>query len=326
MRRLTSWLLRRVSPSRLGEERGAVAVFVALMIPPLLGFAAIAIDVASLHSDRAQLRNAADAAALAVAVDCARNVCGNPVSTATTVVGANTTSASAADASVRTPSVSVAGSTVTVTASADQAHWFAPVLGLDSTRVTARAGATWLPTTSGRANFPLIISYCEYEGQVGKHGLKKDSAPLRINATTQLGANDCKGPSGTTMKGYAVTAPDSSGICRTTSAIGGTVNQFTDMFYSRLPSSCTNAYLASLIGTTVLVPVWDKVTGTYPNTQYRVWGYSAFYIAGYDVWAYDPALIGYFTWGAQLSDATTLPTSSSAPDLGARSVFLTNQG
>ena len=55
---------------RLSDERGATAVVFALLLVPVLGFAAIAVDVGSLYAERARLQVAADAAALAVAQDC----------------------------------------------------------------------------------------------------------------------------------------------------------------------------------------------------------------------------------------------------------------
>ena len=43
---------------RLKDERGAVAVMVALLMVPLIGFAAIAIDVAAMWAERQQLQTA----------------------------------------------------------------------------------------------------------------------------------------------------------------------------------------------------------------------------------------------------------------------------
>ena len=48
---------------RLSGERGATAVVFALLLVPILGFAAIAVDVGSLYAERARLQVAADAAA-----------------------------------------------------------------------------------------------------------------------------------------------------------------------------------------------------------------------------------------------------------------------
>ena len=317
MRRLTP--RRRRLAGRLAEERGAVAVMVALLIVPLLGIGAIAVDVASLHSDRTQLRNGADAAALAVALDCARGNCGNYVSTATTAVNANTTSAKAADAAVATPAVTVdqGARKVSVAASAAQSHWFAPVLGIDGSKVKASATAAWAPTTRGRANFPLAISWCEYQAQIAQYPLT-NTASHRISGRTPVNGT-CTGPTGATiMSGYLVTNPDSASVCRTTSTLGSTVAAYPGMYSGGLPATCTNAYLASLIGSDILFPVWDSVNS---SGGIHVMGYAAFHIMGYDVQSADPALFGWFTYAAQMSDATT-NTASSATDFGARSVYL----
>ena len=67
---------------RLSDERGATAVVFALLLVPVLGFAAIAVDVGSLYAERARLQVAADAAAIAVAQDCSRGSCGDMLATA----------------------------------------------------------------------------------------------------------------------------------------------------------------------------------------------------------------------------------------------------
>ena len=319
MRRLTP---RRPFAGRLAEERGAVLVLVALLMVPLLGIGAIAIDVAALHSDRTQLRNGADAAALAVALDCARGNCGNKVDTATKALTANTVSARAEDAAVATPAVTVSpdGRKVTVGATAAQTHWFAPVLGVSSSQVTASATATWAPTTRGRANFPLAISWCEYQAQIAQYPLT-NTASHRISGKTEVGGT-CTGPTGAPItSGYAVTTPDDNSVCRTTSTLGSTVAWYPGMYSGGLPATCSNAYLASLIGSDILFPVWDYVTNTASGPQIHVMGYAAFHIMGYDVQSSDPALFGWFTYAAQMSDATT-NTASSATDFGARSVYL----
>ena len=63
---------------RLRDERGAVGVVVALLMVPLIGFAAIAIDVSAMYAERQQLQTGADAGALAIAQDCAPGACGSP--------------------------------------------------------------------------------------------------------------------------------------------------------------------------------------------------------------------------------------------------------
>ena len=53
------------------DERGAVLVWVALMLTVLIGVGALVIDAGALYTEKRQLQNGADAAALAVAADCA---------------------------------------------------------------------------------------------------------------------------------------------------------------------------------------------------------------------------------------------------------------
>ena len=62
MQRLTSRGARR-----LGDERGAAAVVLSFLMVPMLGFAAIAVDIGALYAERARLQTAADAAATAQA-------------------------------------------------------------------------------------------------------------------------------------------------------------------------------------------------------------------------------------------------------------------
>ena len=341
MRRLTAGLLRRLAPRRLAEERGATAVMTAMLLVPLLACGAIAVDVASYYSDRTQLLNAADAAAIAIAADCARGACGSTTATATALQSANASVADSFDAALRPPTVTVGTRRVDVTTAADAAHWFAPLLGRDSSRVTATSRATWAPTSGGTARFPLVISWCEYVGQMQRD--RNGNATIRVNATTDLGSPEtCTGPDGVTpvRVGYAVTNGDGgNAACGTTSSIGGWVNQYTGMYTTsyRLPVSCTDAYLASLIGTTVIVPIWDRVEGPEGSARLHVYAYAAFYLEGYDYINRldDPALVGRFSRAAlPAASGTPASVSRTAPDLttfdasyrGAYSVFLEPQG
>ena len=56
---------------RVKDERGAVGVVVAMLMVPIMGFAAVSIDAAALWNQQLQLQTGADAGALAIAHDCA---------------------------------------------------------------------------------------------------------------------------------------------------------------------------------------------------------------------------------------------------------------
>ena len=318
MRSLTCRLARRLMPARLGEERGAVAVIVALLMVPLLGCAAIAVDVAALYADREQLQTAADAGAVAVALDCAGGACGNTVATATTALTAN--AGSAEDATLTTPTVSVSGNTVTVTVSANQAHWFAPVLGVDSTRVTASATATWKPTTTAVAQLPLAISYCEYQEQISRYPLTSTTPHALTWLTGWL--QFCRGPSGqwSLASGHALLDLDSSTSCTATTEVGELIS--IRLFNSSLPSSCTKAHLDALKNTDVQIPVWGDASIFTQRAE--VYGYALFHLTSYTLTSGEPVFSGYFTRGVQTAGDTT--SNTSAPYLGSGSVQLTSQG
>ena len=52
------------------DDRGAVAVLVAILMTVLLGFGALVLDVGQIYAERRQLQNGADAAVLSLALDC----------------------------------------------------------------------------------------------------------------------------------------------------------------------------------------------------------------------------------------------------------------
>jgi Flp pilus assembly protein TadG len=324
MRALTVRVLRRCS-ARLREQRGAVAVMVALFMVPLLGFGAIAVDVASLYADRERLQTAADAAAIAVAVDCATGSCGNPTATATSALTAN--AGGTAGTTLNTPGVALGTRDVTVTVSADQAHWFAPVLGINSTRVTATSTATWTAASQGVSGLPLAMSWCEYRQQVAQFPLTSTTSHRLSWATGWLAL--CSGPDGrlTFGGGHGLTALDASNVCRTTSAVGDAID--IQLFDTRLPGACTTSYLNGLIGSDIQIAVWDDVTSwSFGGYRAAVYGYALFHLTSYTLTSGEPVFYGYFTRGVQESGAAPASTTStsSAPYLGSGSVHLTTSG
>ncbi len=316
--------LTRRARARLRGERGAVSVLVALLMVPLIGFAAIAVDVAALYSERVQLQNGADAAALAIAQDCARGACGNPAATAATMTAANH---DAQGSTLGTPTVTMGAGQVSVTNRGTQDHWFAPVLGIDSSGVSAAARVAWGAPVSGTAVLPVIFNRCEFTAMTG--GGVPSGTILRTLYFSKTAATNCvKPPSANFVPGgFAYVEPD-PGTCRATSAINRELHSDTG---NSVPSSCSTVDITANLGRDVLLPLFDDYRGTGNNAYYTVYGYAAFRITGYRLGGQfdtSPApcsgnercLTGYFTRFVDLSDTFTYgPT---APDLGARVVDL----
>jgi Flp pilus assembly protein TadG len=310
MQRLTSLFGRR-----LKEERGATAVIFALLLVPLLGFAAIAVDIGSLYADRAQLQVAADAAALAVAQDCARGNCGDMLATARSLVLANDTHGNTGQ-----PVLSSNPLSVTVAGSTPQKHWFAPAIGYDSTRVSATATVAWGGPSQGTAVLPLTFSWCSFSAQT--HGGLPSGTTVQTIYLTKTAPDSCTGPSGNMIPGGFGYLQSDGATCKTTSARNGRSISSTG---NTPPSGCQPADFSGWLGHTVLLPIFDDSGSTGSNGWYHVYGYAAFRLTGYffgGQYGSSPkpcngnarCVSGYFTRFVELSDAWNY--SPDAPDMG----------
>jgi Flp pilus assembly protein TadG len=314
-------LTRRVR-GRLAQERGAAAVLVALLLVPMLGFTAIAVDIGAVYAERARLQVAADAAALAVAQDCARGSCGDMLATATALVAAND-----ADVSTAPPVLSQAPTKVTVTGGKPTRHWFAPVIGIESTQVSASATVAWGAPGAGTAVLPLTFSWCEFSQQT--HGGLPSSTTVRtIYFTKTSNTVGCTGPSNLVVPGGFAYIDTDPGRCQATSALD---NRMTSKTGNSVPSDCAPADFTAWIGKTVLLPLFDDSGQTGTNAWYRVFGYAAFRITGYMLggqYKTSPqpctgsarCITGYFTRFVELSDAWNY--SPDAPQLGSSGLRL----
>jgi hypothetical protein len=261
--------LRRRVRTRLTGERGATAVIVALLLVPLLGFAAIAVDVGALYAERARLQTAADAAALAVARDCALGDCGDMQATADELVEANL------GAAVAEPPL-LGSNTVTVTGNTPTEHWFAPVIGHDSTQVSAVASVAWGAPGGGTASLPLIFSWCEWNAQTAGGMPSGAEQTILLPKKSDTG---CTGSNGMFVPGgFGWLVPDEGGNCERTSTIGTQVSSEPGNNPSK---GCTAAHLDALLHEVVLLPIFKESGGTGSGAWYRVHAYAAFELTDY---------------------------------------------
>jgi Flp pilus assembly protein TadG len=309
MQRLTFW-------RRLDGERGATAVMLSLLLVPVLGFAAIAVDVGALYAEKARLQVAADAAAIAVAQDCSRGNCGDMLATAQALITANDGEGTAAH-----PVLSSDPLSVTVTGSTPQEHWFAPVIGHDSTAVSATATVGWGGPSGGTAVLPLTFSWCEFEQQTGG-GLPSGKTVRTIYFTKTSNTTGCTGPSNNVVPGGFAYLDTDPGVCEATTGIGG---QWYSKTGNSVPSACTTADFSEWVGRTVLLPLFEESGATGNNAWYGVYGYAAFKLTGYSLGGQyhtdakpcggnERCVSGYFTRFVELSDAWNY--SPDAPQLG----------
>ena len=149
------------------NERGVIAPLAAILMVALLGFGALAVDVGAIYSERAQLQNGADSAALAIAQTCAKMADPATCPADQKIMAAKFANGNALDGASGVVSATVKAGTVDVTtetpAGAGGEHfslYLARVLGTNSMEINASAQATF--GGYGAANVvALAFSVCE---------------------------------------------------------------------------------------------------------------------------------------------------------------------
>jgi Flp pilus assembly protein TadG len=148
------------------EELGVTSIVVVLLMTVLLISAALVVDIGAVQARRAQLQDAADAAALAIAQECFEHPASSALGCADAVVSASAgTAAELAAANVNDRQVTAAppdftGDTVRVTLSSTQRGYFGVIVGQDQSDLSASATARWeqeaipLSLAMDSCNFP----------------------------------------------------------------------------------------------------------------------------------------------------------------------------
>jgi hypothetical protein len=283
------WLRARLELSTSDSaETGAVNVIVVILMTALLGFTAIVVDVGLAYAERSQLQNGADAAALAVAQECARDLAGAECAP-TSPMAHSLADQNALDgmSSVRAVALDKPRGEVVVTLGAKEngatanrvSLFFARALGFDSAEVSARSKAVWGSPVAGRTAFPLAVSVCQVENRV-------NGALQRLQAHGS-GANPvCNyGPSGQSVPGGFGWITPEPNVCG--GYIDLALNEGGSDPGNNSPPNCSTTLQkwASEINAgravTILMPVFNKVTGTGSSAAYGLTAFAAFDVAGW---------------------------------------------
>lgn len=272
------------------RDRGGISVIVAILMVSLLGFAALAVDVGTLYAERAQLQNASDAAALMVAQKCAKNQT-DPNCSATSPLATELANKNAVDglSNIKSIALDTPNRTVKVTTGAQETGkapntvslFFARALGFSSTEVTATSSVGWGSPVAGTAPFPLVFSICQVSGMVG------GAAQLLQNHDPSANG---KGNPGCTFAGQPVPG-GFSWITQQAGTCGGSIDLSVNTSGSETgnnaPSDCDKTleiWVASLTAgrdVTVLLPVYQSVTGSGTTASYHLISFAAFRIKGW---------------------------------------------
>ncbi|WP_159617646.1 Tad domain-containing protein [Arthrobacter zhaoguopingii] len=329
-------------------ERGAVSIIVAVLLVALLGFAALAVDVGAVYWEKAQLQNGADAAALAIAEDCAAGTpgtCGAFATTGQVLANSNANDKSTGVSSITFP---VAG-TVRVETNARDAGtgantfnlFFARALGIESTDVKASAEASWGAPSSG-TTLPWTISECVFKQFLSSSQLAQlnstgsftgDPNPVHIllrydeNTPTYPG---CAAQNGYVAGGFGWLDLDGGGCSAAVNIGAGEAGNNPG---NNFPSACDTA-LSKLKTEPVLIPLFNGSAGSGSHGTYTLVGFVGFQITGYkfggSLESIDPTapecsgncrgIQGFFTRYVSLKDGMTV--TPGAPSYGTSIVSL----
>lgn len=274
-----------------GPERGATAVVIAIMLVVLMGFAALAVDVGALWSDKKQLQNGADAGALAIAQACAKD----PKS-AECVAGTNPAAVTFAednkfDANASGTVTVLTSNSVTVRTTTTRELWFAKVLGFTATPVSAEATASWDGIPSTMSTIPIAVSYCQFKWQNdGKTPSGGDPVVVELKSNfnkTDLkkGEDYCLAPGAHNEigGGFGWIVPASG--CSVTTTEDGWVEAKTGVSIGCDAKELAKIFGGPTAGNVVFVPLFDDYrknskTET-PATGYHIDGYAAVKITAY---------------------------------------------
>lgn len=321
---------------RLSGDGGASAVLFGLLLIPLLGFGGIAVDVGALYAEKAELQNGADAAALQVAIACARSETA-PACTAadpSAIAGANDSNDGVAD--IDSVTVDTVDNIVTVVTNTEDIGVRHPLAALipgigESTVVYADGAAEWGVPVRG-PTLALAIGYCEFADHPPQEGVANPTKIL-IQYETET-RRTCPG----------AFAPGGFGWLPSTNC-SIEIDVANPWVLSKPGNStantgCSDEYLESFLedgADTVFIPIYDDFRGAGgANVEFHIQQFAAFKITGFKLSggnAYtDPdapsctgscrGLQGYFMKFVSVSEAFELG-SGSGPGTGAAIVRMT---
>lgn len=301
------WLSRARArfTSRVGGESGATIIFIAIALLALLAMTAFVIDLGRVWQERRELQVGATASALAVAEDCARDLCVpgySELAIAETYADANAIDGAAG---VDWVALDLVGQTVHVATSTENAvggntldMMFARIVGFDAITVGADAKVAWgIPIDL--TTIPLIISNCEWsKTDPGWPAGNGNLLPLWPDLTgaqwvtltfhDATGTEDCNAQPGLDEDADGKLPGgfgwlDANSACASVLSEGG----WADADPGASPSNgCSASEMEDLLlGDPVFIPYFDDVdgiSGMGTKGEYLIAGYGAFSVIGYN--------------------------------------------
>jgi len=264
----------------LRNERGATAVFTAIVSVMLIGFTALAVDAGALYWDKKELQNGADAAALAIAQSCAEETPGCDEFFGDGSLAQGYSVANKSNDNVLVEDVDIRGNSkngsVTVRVRSDRDFWFGTVLSdEDAGTVRSSATASW-GLIGGATVLPLTVSNCYFplDAVTGEPLIPGGEIWLPISGSTR--DPDCLSGNHYAPGGWGWLDADAE--CNVAVEAQSWVDGDTG---KDVPSVCKEL-LKALLGETVLIPVFDQTNDLQGNNaDFHLVGFAQVTVVAY---------------------------------------------
>lgn len=277
----------------LKRDDGISIVLIGVLLAVLLALSGMAVDLGAVFAERRELRNGADAAALAIAEDCGRRAapCNEAAATATAQEYADANAGDGAS-EVRSLGLTITGATtgaVRVTMAAWDAAAGEPgvrvpllsLLGLRRIDVGAAAAAIFDHPASAVAVLPAIIDVCEFLNAGGYGSGELTTLYFLSPSSTNPAPVEC--PSNPAYMdfpgGFAWLEPNTGGSCDVALHTGVWALGSTGEAVPVPECLSADALRAAIYQQDILLPVFDAVRAR--AKQYRVYGFSVFHVTAF---------------------------------------------
>jgi Flp pilus assembly protein TadG len=322
----------------LRREDGAAGVVIALvLIPVLIGAAAFTVDLGSMFTEREQLKNGSDAAALAIAQTCAKGACDSSLGSTYVTQNANAALGGPGSAVVNlsatncNPSITSTNPYVRVDATGTVQHPLATLLGnwasgggaATSHDVTTYSCATWGYPYSYAPVLPFALGQCQFQTALAADPTFTLHPIQTILLTNKSGTSCTTAPSASWGAGGFGWVQNSNCV---SFVVDGTIGGDTG---ASIPNGCKPIIDASS-NRELLLPIFSTVSGTGTNAIYTIVGFAGFVLTAWKLpsdssgdttaCGNDSCIRGYFTHMQAEADGSQL----GGPPFGSVVVELAN--
>ncbi len=302
---------------RVRSESGQAIVVMVIFVSALIGGVSLTLDVGSWYREHRQAQTAADAAALAGAQALPADP-SQALSVAQSYADKN--GGGVVANGITFQSAFEPNDTVVVKITRTAPGFFSKLFSIDSAQVHATAAARSAVPIDVRWAAPIVVNKLQPD-------LSGQGCPCFGDETTiPLGKNGA--PGSFALIDLNQSANGISGSSTVAGWIQYGFSGYLDVGYyysdsgAKFESSDIGAALTARLGTALLFPVYDTLSGTGSTAQYHIIGWAAFHLDGFDSQGNSGSLQGYFTqviWdGIQSASAPT------GTDYGVHTIALVN--